>query len=453
MSVDVSSLPARLFQGVAPAMVATSSAAGIPNVTYVSQVHYLDPTRVALSCQFFNKTRRNIDENPYASVQLYDPLGFEAWELDLAFDHSESSGPLFETMSMRIQAIASHTGMKGVFRLLSADVFRVLAARKIDDFLASTSTPLPPYAHPGPPMGELRALQMVSDRLSRARDLDDLLTTLLGALEDAMGFHHSMLLVPDESGRRLVTLASRGYGDSGVGAEVAIGDGLVGVVAAERRILRLSRVDLDMRYGRAVRDVTVASDRAVTPEIPLPGLPDAQSHLGVPLLVQDRLLGVLAIESPAPLAFEDWHEAFLDVVANQAALAIDRMMDDEAPDAGPTPPPSIAAPPSRKPRTFRFFKGDDSVFVDDEYLIRNVAARILWRLLSAHAESRRAEFTNRELRLDPWLGLPPVKDNLESRIILLRKRLEQKCPGVRIPSCGRGRFRLEVDCPIELVEV
>lgn len=453
MSVDLSALPARLFQGVAPAIVSTCSASGVPNVTYVSQVHYLDPSTVALSCQFFNKTRQNIDDNPYASVQLYDPLSFEAWELDLAFDHSESTGPLFDAMSMRIQAIASHTGMKGVFRLLSADVFRVIAARPVDGFLEATSAPLPPFVHPGPPMGELRALQTVSDRLSRAPDLDALLTTLLAALEDAMGFSHSMLLVPDESGRRLVTIASRGYGDSGVGAEVAIGDGLVGVVAAERRILRLSRVDLDMRYGRTVREVTVASDRAVTPEIPLPGLAAAQSHLGVPLLLQDRLLGVLAVESPNPLAFEDWHEAFLDVVANQAALAIDRMTDDDDGAEDPRPTPSTASPGARKPRTFRFFKADDSVFVDGEYLIRNVAARILWRLLGAHATSRREEFTNRELRLDPWLGLPAIKDNLESRIILLRKRLEQKCPEVRIPSSGRGRFRLEIDCPIELVEV
>ena len=106
-------LPAEIkaaMQGVIPSHVVTCAADGTPNATAISQVYYVDDDHVALSHQFFSKTKRNIEENPQAAVWLVHPETFDTWDLELVFDHSETSGPIFEAMSMQIEAIASSSG-------------------------------------------------------------------------------------------------------------------------------------------------------------------------------------------------------------------------------------------------------------------------------------------------------------------------------------------------------
>ncbi len=444
----------RCLQGVTPSQIVTCDRAGIPNTTYLSQVHYVDERHVALSCQFFNKTRRNVEENPYACVNLLDALTCDTYQLDLKYVRSETSGALFDSMATRIEAIASQTGMKGVFRLLSADVYEVLDARKIDEMLVEPErddSPPPSVLDPiARPRGELRGLHHLSQRVSRAVDLDTLLSSLLEGLQEAYGFEHSMLLLPDETGKRLFAVASRGYGESGVGAEVEMGDGILGTVARERRIVRIGDVHTDLRYGRAIRRSARDSGLTPSPEIPLPGLPDAQSQLALPLVAADRLVGVLALESRKPAGFDDWHEAFLGVVASQVAMAIDRMLERGEEPAHPSR--ASAQPASERVRAFTYYRNDDCMFVDGEYLIRNVPGKILWKILRAHVHEQRVDFSNRELRMDASLGMPELKDNLESRLILLRRRLEERCPDVRLVRAGRGLFRLEVDARVSLVE-
>ena len=185
--------------------------------------------------------------------------------------------------------------------------------------------------------------------------------------------------------------------------------------------------------------------------IPLPRLSEAESLLVAPLAVQGTLVGALVVESGEPSAFGRSDEVTIELITQHlAARVLQLSLEDEEAEQGVSGDGEVGAggPLAR----FVFYQVDDSVFLDDEYLIRGVPGRILWRLLTEHASTGRRDFSNRELRMSPRIGLPTLRDNLESRLILLRRRLDEKAAPVRIERTGRGRFSLLLDGPIDLME-
>lgn len=121
----------RCFEGIVPATIATASADGTPNVTHLSRVHRVDADHVAVSNQFFSETTRNLVENPRASLVLIDPVTFDAYKLAIVYERTEKRGPLFDRLHRDIEAIASLTGMTGVFKLRGADVYRVVELDRV----------------------------------------------------------------------------------------------------------------------------------------------------------------------------------------------------------------------------------------------------------------------------------------------------------------------------------
>ena len=79
-----------------------------------------------------------------------------------------------------------------------------------------------------------------------------------------------------------------------------------------------------LQYARTVRrEYEESGDLAPGWEIPLPGLAEAESQLAVPAMVLGQLVGVLAVESDEPMAFDEDDEALLSVVAGMVASAIE----------------------------------------------------------------------------------------------------------------------------------
>ena len=87
---------------------------------------------------------------------------------------------------------------------------------------------------------DVRIIQQVSSEITACLDLDEVLAIVLRAMEKILGFQHSMILLKDLAAEKLRLVASRGYEPSGVGAEVAFGHGVVGVVAQRKKMMRTS---------------------------------------------------------------------------------------------------------------------------------------------------------------------------------------------------------------------
>ena len=457
MSVTLDSL-ATCFQGLLPAQLYTCSREGVPNAAFLSHVEYVDAAHVALSFQFFNKSRRNITENPHALAIVPDPDTGQGWSLRLRYVRSETEGALFDRMALRIEAIASYCGLKGIFKLRAADVYEVLAIEPVPEETGARAGERR-GARAANPIFTINALQDFAVRIHRADSLDALVDSTLAGLEESFGFKQSMILVPSEEEGVLVTIATRGYPDSGAGAEVRIGEGICGMVAEARKPIRISGLMRGMLYALAMhRNSDTPAPPGPVKRIPLPGLASPESQLGVPLLVRGELVGVLCLESEVPYRFHESDKASIELLGSYLAIAIQNMQLQErtgetAPDPPPAGPSRHARPPGcgdGRRREVTYYAADECVLVDDEYLIRSLPARILWRVLTTHGETGRREFSNRELRLDKSLNLPEWKDNLESRLLLLRRRLEQKCPDIRLVPSGRGRFALDLACEVAL---
>jgi signal transduction histidine kinase len=174
---------------------------------------------------------------------------------------------------------------------------------------------------------EVHIIQEISREINATLELDEILATILQSMDETFGFRHSMILLLEEGKDILRVAASRGYTDSGLGAEVKVGQGVIGVVAKKRKLMRMGGIGTQMAYANAVRGQMEAAGRpkgggSQPPPAKMPGLSNVQSQVAIPLMIKDRLIGVFAVESPEASVFEDRDEVLIAILANQAASAI-----------------------------------------------------------------------------------------------------------------------------------
>ncbi|ATN33351.1 transcriptional regulator [Rhizobium sp. ACO-34A] len=438
------------FEGIIPSVIATTDRDGMPNASYLSHVYYIDDSHVALSNQFFSKTAENVAVNGLATVMVVDGhLGLQ-YILDLVYETSMTEGGVFDSVNAHLEVMSVEQGMGGIMKLKAVDIYRVDDCRPVP--AAYPLEVLPPEAEDR--RDHMDLTRRLAVQLAAETDTEHLLDKALEGLSSLFGFRHSMVLVPDDERRQLSTIASHGYDRFGIGSEVTVGCGVIGMAAATGQPVRIS----DLRRGRRyVNAVGSAIGITGADPLPLPALASPLSQLAVPMVAQGRLLGVLFVEAEQSFAFRHRDEEALCILAGHLALSM--MMAGQERERPETEPETAASAQSggtcspAGPLRIRFYPRDGSIFIDNDYLIRGVPGRLLKHFVEEYASSGRQDFLNREIRRDRSLQLPDFKDNLETRLILLRRRLEEKGGPIRLGRAERGHIRFEIEGVPELVIV
>ena len=152
----------------------------------------------------------------------------------------------------------------------------------------------------------LTLLYEVSREITSILDREELLRRVAERIKKIVKYHVFSVMLWNEQTQHLETAFAMCCGDSiPPRMRVPLNIGLTGTAAGERRVLRIDDVTDDSRYIRCESGVTV------------------RSELVVPLLLRDRLIGVLDLESSEPRAFTLEHERMLSTLGSYVAVALE----------------------------------------------------------------------------------------------------------------------------------
>ena len=170
---------------------------------------------------------------------------------------------------------------------------------------------------------EIEIIERVASQISKTLNLDAIAKTMLISMEEYFGFKHSMILLLDSSESALKVIATHGYKEEGIGAQVKIGVGVIGMVAKKKKLMRMANLGAQKQYMQAIKQqIQPSENTVVADEISLPGLKNAESQVAIPMLMEDELIGVFSVESDQVNIFDKSDELIIKILANQTANAL-----------------------------------------------------------------------------------------------------------------------------------
>jgi PAS domain S-box-containing protein len=152
---------------------------------------------------------------------------------------------------------------------------------------------------------QLRAIQAVTEAALAHLDFDGLLAALMERISEALSVDAVAILSLQQDEQVLIPWAVKGARELEAGASLPLGCGFAGRIAAERRPIVLDDVGEAEELDAAMREEGV------------------RSLLGTPLLIEGQVTGVLEVGTRYRRRFAEADIAFLQIVADRVALALD----------------------------------------------------------------------------------------------------------------------------------
>ena len=125
---------------------------------------------------------------------------------------------------------------------------------------------------------EVEIIQRVSNQINKTLDIDVIARVLLKAMDEFFGFKFSMILLIDDEKKFLRVIATHGYKEDGIGAQVPIGMGVIGTVAKRKKLMRMANMGMQLSYMNAIKkQVGKNENLKLKNEVKLPGLKDVDT--------------------------------------------------------------------------------------------------------------------------------------------------------------------------------
>jgi phosphoserine phosphatase RsbU/P len=149
----------------------------------------------------------------------------------------------------------------------------------------------------------LETLAEIGREVASILDLDQLLERIATLVHKVIAYRTFGIFLLNERARLLDLKLAIRFGDRAGSPQLKLGEGIVGYAAEHKTVVNVPDVTKDTRY--------------------IPWVEDCRSELAIPLLIKDRCIGVLDLESPSYDAFSKHDIEVLTLLASQVAVAIE----------------------------------------------------------------------------------------------------------------------------------